>query len=377
AGVVGAGGAPAPQAGSGVASGAPATQAGVVGASGAPAPQAGVVGAGGASAPQAGTVGAGGASAPQAGVVGASGASAPQAGTVGAGGASAPQAGVVGASGASAPQAGSPGPAAGASLPQSPPAASDGAPRATETPAPQAAQTVARPAEPQEHLLGRLMKTIGIEHEHQAVRMLGTEGGNNLLSAGAEKHADSLKSALMQLAQSADAPDDIKQAAQQAVHQITGQQLLLSADRSAIFSHITMFVPIVQSDGTQTAAIHIQSRKGKSGSLDSENCRLVFDLQMKELGNTLVDVKVVNRIVSLHVHNDLPYTQTLLESYRDEIAGGLSSIGYQFISMKVSPYPEKLGDLGDLSAAGGKELPAGAVPGVYAQKPYKGVDIRL
>jgi hypothetical protein len=240
----------------------------------------------------------------------------------------------------------------------------------------QASLTTARSAEPQEHLLGKLMKTIGVEHEHQAIRLLGAEEGR--LAAGADKQADSLKSVLMQLAQSADAPNELKQAAQQAVHQITGQQLLLSQDRSAFFSHITMFVPIVQQDGTQTAAVHIQSRKGKNGSLDSDNCRLVFDLQMKVLGNTMVDVQVVNRIVSLHVHNDLPYTQSLLESYRDEIAEGLASIGYQFISMKISPYPEKISDLGDLSGGGrSKEQALGAASGVYAQKPYKGVDIRL
>ncbi|SFW27597.1 hypothetical protein SAMN02799630_01524, partial [Paenibacillus sp. UNCCL117] len=234
------------------------------------------------------------------------------------------------------------------------------------------------PPDAPEHLLGRLMKAIGIEHEHQAVRMLGAEDGR---PAGmADKSADSLKSVLMQLAQASDAPDELKQAAQQAVHQITGQQLLLSQDRSSMFSHITMFVPIVQPDGTQTAAIHIQSRKGKNGSLDSNNCRLVFDLQMKALGNTMVDVQVVNRIVSLHVHNDFPHTQALLEQYRDEIGSGLASIGYQFISMKVSPYPEKVSDLGDLSNTGAraaKEAAPGAALGAFAQKPYKGVDIRL
>ncbi|WP_159884434.1 hypothetical protein [Paenibacillus puerhi] len=266
------------------------------------------------------------------------------------------------------PQAGAP---AGAATPLAQPPASASA-SASAAPAGTAHQ-----ADQQEHLLGRLMKTIGIEHEHQAARWLGAEDGK--LAAAADKSTDSLKSALMQLAQSADAPDEIKQAAQQAVHQITGQQLLMSPDRSSMFSHITMFVPIVQPDGTQTAAIHIQSRKGKNGSLDASNCRLVFDLQMKALGNTMVDVQVVNRIVSLHVHNDFPQTGALLEAYRDEISGGLASIGYQFISMKVSPYPEKASDLGDLTGGGGrgKDLAAGSVPGVYTQKPYKGVDIRL
>ncbi|WP_127604578.1 hypothetical protein [Paenibacillus validus] len=234
----------------------------------------------------------------------------------------------------------------------------------------------ARPIEEGHHALGRIMKAIGVEHEHQAFKLLGTDSP----SEARDRQADSLKSVLMQLAQVPDASEEVKQAAQQAVQQITGQQLLLSPDRNALFSHVTLFVPLVQADGTQTAAIHIQSRKGKKGGLDASNCRLVFDLQMKALGDTLVDVQVVNRIVSLHVHNDSSFTAALLESYREEIAGGLASIGYQFISMKVSPYPAKLSDINDASGEdrmSGKDSKSNGIPSVYSHKPYKGVDIRV
>ncbi|UUZ85911.1 hypothetical protein LJK88_22115 [Paenibacillus sp. P26] len=159
------------------------------------------------------------------------------------------------------------------------------------------------------------------------------------LPTAEHKSAESLKSVLLQLSQADDLPSGMKEAAQQAVQQITGQQLLLNPGRDAVFSQITMFVPPLNGNGEQTASIHIQSRKGKNGRLDASNCHLVFDLQMKSLGNTLLDVQVVNRIVSLHVRNDLPFTAELLESRKDEITEALASIGYQFLSMKCSPYP--------------------------------------
>ncbi|MGY4763166.1 hypothetical protein ACVNS2_26605 [Paenibacillus caseinilyticus] len=230
-------------------------------------------------------------------------------------------------------------------------------------------------------MLQRLMKALGVEHEQQAVRLLEPSVPGAAGAAEAPKAADSLKNALMQLAQSSEAPAALKEAAQQAVQQITGQQLMLSQDRTAMFSHITLFVPLLHPNGDQTAAVHIQSRKGKNGKLDEENCRLVFDLQMKSLGDTMVDVQVVNRIVSLHVLNDDPVMQTLLDSFKDEIAKGMEAIGYQFISMKVSPYPERTGaaSAGDPGAASSTQSPmtADQRTSLYNRKPYKGVDIRL
>ncbi|MCP1305905.1 hypothetical protein [Paenibacillus tyrfis] len=287
--------------------------------------------------------------------------------------------------GAGAPAAAQPGAGAGAGAQAAAqPGASAGA----------GAQAAAQPVQaPQEggNLIGRLMKTLGIEHEHQAMKLLertmpdAPQSGLSHASVGAQadfaKSADTLKSLLMQLSQASDAPQGLKDAAQQAVQQITGQQLMLSADRNAMLSHLTLFVPIMHAGGEQTAAVHIQSRKGKNGSLDASNCRLVFDLRMKMLGDTMVDVQVVNGIVSLHVHNDSPFTQELLEAHKEEIAAGLASIGYQFISMKYSPYPTKAVQEGNEAVSAFAETlnhpGAGRLPNTYSQKPYKGMDIRI
>lgn len=220
------------------------------------------------------------------------------------------------------------------------------------------------------------MKTLGVEHERQTLRQLGPlPDAAGPLAPEAAKQAETLKSVLLQLSNADDAPPAMKELAQQTVQQITGQQLLLSPGKDIVFSHISMFIPMVNGNGEQTAAIHIQSRKGKNGRLDSNNCHLVFDLQMKALGNTMVDVQVVNRIVSLNVHNDLPFIQPLLESKRDEISEALASIGYQFISMKCSPYPTLPSESSRMIVAG--EGDAARPASSYYQKPYKGVDIRV
>jgi hypothetical protein len=247
----------------------------------------------------------------------------------------------------------------------------------------------------EEHWISKLMKSVGVEHENTIFKLperIVLDGQFQSAAGLLDKDplaptsplqeqlktVDTLKSVLLMLVQSDDTPPALKEAAQQAVQQITGQQLLLNIDRNAMFSNITMFIPLINANGEQTAAIHIQSRKGARGEIDSNNCRLVFDLRMKALGDTMVDVQVVDRIVSLRVLNDQPFVQQLLEAYREEIAAGLSAVGYQFISLKCSPYPEK-GQPVEESTTGSKPDAnhSAQLQSIYGNKPYKGMDLRV
>ncbi|TDL55906.1 DNA ligase [Paenibacillus dendritiformis] len=181
--------------------------------------------------------------------------------------------------------------------------------------------------------------------------------------------AESLKSALLQLLQSDALPPAVREAAQQLVHQITGQQLLLTSDRQAPFTHVTLFVPLVTPDGQQTAAVHIQSRQSRRGELESDNCRLWFDLNMKALGRTLVDVQVVERAVALHIHQADVGIGEWLGGFRDEVEAAMNRIGYQLSAFRILPMPETKVDEP-------KNRPEIDMDD-YALQPYKGVDVRI
>ncbi|GGD68527.1 flagellar hook-length control protein FliK [Paenibacillus nasutitermitis] len=187
--------------------------------------------------------------------------------------------------------------------------------------------------------------------------------------------ADTLKSALLTLAAADDVPQGLKDTAQQLVQHITGQQLLLTPERTAsLFSHVTLFIPMQGQDGSQTASVHIQTRRGRKGELDADNCRLLFDLRMKTLGETVVDVQVVNKIVSLNLWNDHPAIAELLEDSRLEMNEALQKAGFQLLSLRSTPMPDR-----SLQAHGNDESPhdgaAVAFP-AWSSKPYKGVDFR-
>lgn len=249
-------------------------------------------------------------------------------------------------------------------------------------------------ADPEPNWISRMLKAVGVEHESHLAAKLDERADAilrvrnntddqlpNLIATGSQQDdsvkpaADSLKSLLLQLTASDDTPAPLKEAAQQAIGQITGQQLMLTGDKSSMFAHMTLFVPFMDGTGQQSAAIHIQSRKGKRGEVDASNCRLLFDLQMKVMGNTLLDVHVVNKIVSLNIHNDHPALAPLMEESKEEITAAMNKAGYQFFSLKCSPYPLPPVVENEASKQGPSD---GRVDlrALYQPKAYKGVDFR-
>ncbi len=187
------------------------------------------------------------------------------------------------------------------------------------------------------------------------------------------KAQDTLKGLLLQLSVADDAPPMLKDAAQQLVQQLTGQQLLLNTDRTAPFAQVTMFVPFNGPDGQETASVHIQSRRGSKGELDASNCRLWFDLDMKALGHTLLDVQVTDRIVSLKVHNDLEQLGPVIENKRQEVAEAIAGLGYQLLSLHVAPLPVRNTADNLIGTAGNM----GELIDQFAPSEYKGVDMKI
>ncbi|OMF99060.1 hypothetical protein BK146_10435 [Paenibacillus sp. FSL R7-0333] len=249
-------------------------------------------------------------------------------------------------------------------LAEAPPAS--GAAGGSATPA--AAQPQGEPAATQgtDPWVGRILKLLGAEHEQQILRGGGAHtAAAQAASGGAEDAAGTLKGVLLQVLGSSEAPPAVKEAAGQLVQQLTGQQLLLNTDRTAPFAQVTMFLPLHGPDGRETASVQIQSRRGSKGELDAANCRLWFDLDMKQLGQTMVDVQVVDRIVSLKLHNDEPWVLELLEGRREEMKAAVEGIGYQLSSLRTEALPER-----SVAAAAVK-------PSDYAPQEYKGVDYRI
>ncbi|MFC0214318.1 hypothetical protein ACFFK0_17955 [Paenibacillus chartarius] len=276
--------------------------------------------------------------------------------------------------------------------PQAPPA-QPGAGGGSDAPA------AASPAPTADHWIGRLFKALGIEHERGLARLPATapekdsllrklvpglepgltaaSGDGEALPGTSAASSDTVKSLLLQLVRSDEVPAALKETMQQTLQHITGQQLLLTPDRQTPFAHVTMFVPFRDENGEQTASVHIESRRGSRGQLDADNCRLLFDLSMKQMGNTLLDVRVVDRAVSLNVRNDHPIVPKLLDGAREEVAAALHRTGYQLLLLQFGPYPTPADFKQEHSSGQTADSGRAQLKSLYQTKPYKGVDFRV
>lgn len=223
----------------------------------------------------------------------------------------------------------------------------------------------------------RFLKTLGVDTESLLAGPGGFPDARPDGGTGSPAALDNLKTWLLQTAARDDTPPALRESVQQMLQHVTGQQLLLSADRGAAFNHLTLVVPFSPQSGDPPATIHIQSRTtGKRGRLDSDNCRLLFDLSMRHLGDTLIQVDVFDRSVSMQVWNDHPMLPIWINEARPQVAEALDRMGYRMVQWGCSPFPEMKAEHDAEQPAPEAALASGR-NSFFAPKPYKGVDVRV
>lgn len=225
----------------------------------------------------------------------------------------------------------------------------------------QTAQTAGR-----SNPIQQLFLQLGFAHERE---LMGQAlAGATAWDSGVQKQMESVKALLLQLTQSnANMPIALREAADQLLQQVTGQQLMLSQPAHQSLAQIVMQIPLRTEQGDETAYVQIESKKKGAGQLDAENCRLFFHLQLQALGTTMIDVNIVNRIVNLHIYNDTPGIDALAHAIKGGLTDQLQEIGYSLSSMRVQTIPEQQAQSTTVSAAAKASL----------MSDYKGVDLRI
>ncbi|UKK99119.1 hypothetical protein [Brevibacillus brevis] len=213
--------------------------------------------------------------------------------------------------------------------------------------------------------IAELFRHLGVTHERELMGQAFSQGANDSHSL---KQMDTVKSLLLQISQApAQAiPTALREAADQLLQQVTGQQLMMVQPSNLALSQIVMQIPIRKDEGDETAFVQIESKKKGSGQLDPENCRLFFHLELQSMGTTMIDVSIVNRIVNLQIFNDTPWVEALIQGSKDRFADQLQDVGYHLSAMRVQPVPADRGK---------STSPIQTKGPILAD--YKGVDLRV
>ncbi|RNB91905.1 hypothetical protein EDM56_03910 [Brevibacillus fluminis] len=214
--------------------------------------------------------------------------------------------------------------------------------------------------------LKELFRQLGITHERHLLQQSVT----GKIDPQQADTLDNIKSLAMQIAQSPAAHQSpgLKEAADSLLAQVTGQQLMLVQPPNQALAQIVMQIPMRTDQGEQNAFIQIESKKKDGGQLDSDNCRLLFNLDMEQLGITMVDVSIVNRIIGIQVFNNMQWIEPLLSAGKGALSAELRDLGYQLSNLRALPIPEGSKSTSTVEVKSGR---------ASMLNEYKGMDIRV
>nr|WP_144921521.1 hypothetical protein [Paenibacillus bovis] len=147
----------------------------------------------------------------------------------------------------------------------------------------------------------------------------------------------SLKSTLMKLIQ-AEGNSAAGQRAEQALQNITGQQLLSKSDASGLQTML-FSLPIVLRDQVENVKVFLKSQSNQQ-KIDWENCSLYFLLETKRMGDVGIMLTAVDRNLSITIKNDSEQFQERITPLAEKAKERLEDIGYHIGKIQFSPLTE-------------------------------------
>ncbi len=161
-------------------------------------------------------------------------------------------------------------------------------------------------------MLQTVMRSLGVQYEKSLLEQ----------DIQLQRLNESLKPQLLQISQQPHASATIREAAEQLLIRMNGAPLT-STDQG-VQQQLSMHVPLEIFGKKIDATLEWNGRKKEDGKIDANHARILFYLDLHTLKETVIDMQVQNRVVTVTVFNDSPI---------------LSQIGKELIP----PLKEKLG----------------------------------
>ncbi|MBE3570631.1 MAG: hypothetical protein IMW92_11105 [Bacillales bacterium] len=189
--------------------------------------------------------------------------------------------------------------------------------------------------ETENHLTGKdafaLLKTM--------MKLLGANYESKLLSF-TENWKEVLKPQLAALIK--DSPsEEIKVSAEKLLARLNAYPIL--SNDQGVAQTILMNLPLSFFGLHTDLTVKWSGKRNKDGKLDPDYCRILFYLELKNLKEVVVDMKVQNRIVAIQIMNANPQLKTIAAPLLSSLKVGLQKIRYQLLSVQFKPLTENSG----------------------------------
>jgi hypothetical protein len=178
------------------------------------------------------------------------------------------------------------------------------------------------------NLFLQAMKQLGFDYEFQ----ISDSVKRGTLEA---KSFDSLKGHLLAVVQDQGAPYTVRKMAHEMVQKITGEQIQM-ASSDPFVAQFSLQIPIAFQKQITNVSVYWEGKRNRKGSLDPDSCTIVLWLELTHLKETLVNIRVQNRSVTLNIQNDEMDLRTWLKSGEPILKEHLAKVGYDLIALSQS-----------------------------------------
>ncbi|MGP9077214.1 hypothetical protein ACSYHE_15690 [Geobacillus thermodenitrificans subsp. calidus] len=171
------------------------------------------------------------------------------------------------------------------------------------------------------------IRRLGLTHEYEAAEWLVFKGNQE------ESASQNMKEVLLRLAQSGN--ESVARQAEQALTNLTGQQLLNKWDGTAGWQSFFFTLPLLWRNEVQNVNVYVNGRQ-HGEQIDWENCQLYFLLETRKLGDLGILLHANERNLSITLRNDRDDFAEKAKPFIDMAKERLEEIGYRVTAVNVT-----------------------------------------
>jgi len=202
-----------------------------------------------------------------------------------------------------------------------------------------------------EQVIKQVLKDIGFAYEAKFGQT------NTNLS----QLSETLKPQLVALLQDASIAVPVREAAETIISRMNGLQIL--SGENGPQHQLLMQVPLDFLGKRMDATLQWNGRMKEDGKIDSNYARIMFYLDLASLKETVIDMQVQNRVITVNIFNESDALLPYAEPFKEALKQGLSSLDYQLSGVFIKNFIKE-----EVKPPTGPKSP---------QMNSKGVDIRI
>ena len=162
---------------------------------------------------------------------------------------------------------------------------------------------------------------------------------NQLLYSDIEQKETTIKGMLLQMLQKSDGA--IHEHAQQLLHFINGMQIN-AVNETSHFIQVNLQIPGEKMALTKDIELEFEGNKTRSGEINPDYCRIVFYLDLAHIKQTVIDMNINKRLVTVTIYNDTKELNTRSLPLQPLLKQGLADLDYQLSGIVFKPLQEEV-----------------------------------